>query len=385
MRVAILTHSYPAKSSERQYAANFILSFAQILADKIEKVFVFAPDYGGEKENYQKAPVFWLPLAGKKKKLGYLKPWDPRDLLQFIKFFKTGNDLIPEIIKQNEIDFCLVFWVFPSGLFALKIKKNLGIPYGVWALGSDLYLYPQYLVLRQVIQKILREADLCFGHGEYMCDEVKNLSGSPCYFLPALSTLSFEKKKKRALDKKRFNFIFLGRLEKIKGVELLLEAVIDLAKETKNFNLYILGDGLLRQDLEKKVAQANLRLNVFFLGNVDEEKILAGYYLGADAIVIPSRVECLPLVFTEAIRARLPVIASNVGDMGSLIKKNNLGLTFTKEKRISLLKALKQALKEGKRFKTQRRKNLQMMAKQFTAEAVVDQFLGYLKKKNLFS
>lgn len=380
MRIAILTHSYPNNCDERQYAANAVFSFAQILADKVEKVFVFAPDYGGKKEKYQKVPAFWLPWSGGKKKFGYLKPWRPKDVFQLIGFLKTGGDLITEYFKKEKIDFCFVIWTFPSGPFALKAKKELGVPYAVWALGSDLYVYPRYPVIKQIIQKILKNADLRFGHGEYMTDIMKELSGAPCHFLPYLSTLSFKKQKKVKLNQKKFNFLFLGRLEKIKGVELLLEAIISLYRQNKNFNLYLIGDGRLEEPLKKRVAEEGLENNVFFLGRIDDRELLAGYFLNTDALIIPSRVECLPLVFTEAMKAKLPMIATNIGDMGRLIRKHRLGLVFSRENKLSLVRALRGALKEGKNFKRHRQQRLSKIGAEFTLEAVVDQFLEKVKE-----
>lgn len=380
MRIAILTHNYPLQSSERKDAGVFLFDFAQVLAKKIEKVFIFCPNFAGEKENYQEVPVAWFFWHGGNKKLGSLKLWRPKDVFSFGSLLCSGRKKIIPFVKENKIDFCLAAWVFPNGLFALTAKQKLGIPYATWALGSDINIYAKYPLLKNLVKKILQNADLRFGNSFTICNKVKKLSGKSCEFLPAITTLNLENPKPARIDKNKFNFLYVGRLEKVKGVDLLLEAARNLLKAVNYFGLHIVGDGSLMHDLREKVNLWGLQENVFLLGNINDQDLLASYFLNCDFLVIPSRSESLPLTLIEAMRARLPVIASNVSDMGFLVSKNNLGLVFPAENKEALFECMKNALESGKKFKEKYQANLSKAAAQFDLETAAEGFVKICQK-----
>lgn len=380
MRIAILTHNYPLQSSERKDAGVFLFDFAQVLAEKVEKVFIFCPNFVGEKENYQKTPVTWFPWQGGQKKLGDLKFWHPKDALSFYSLLYSGKKEIIPFIKKNKIDFCLAAWAFPSGVFALSAKEKLGTSYAAWALGSDINTYAKYPVLKTIVKKILQKADLCFGNSFTICDKVKKISGKSCEFLPAITTLNLQNPKPARIDKNKFNFLYVGRLEKIKGTDILLEAAGNLLKIQNNFRVYIVGDGSLRKTLSEKIRIFGLEKNVFLLGNIDNQDLLASYFLNCDFLVIPSRSESLPLTLIEAMRARLPVIASNVSDLGYLVSQKNLGLVFPAEDKESLLNCMQTVLAKGKGIKNEYKNNLAKVAAQFNLETAVEEFVKVCQK-----
>lgn len=95
--------------------------------------------------------------------------------------------------------------------------------------------------------------------------------------------------------------LFVGRLEEAKGADLL-PALTDRL----NLPVAVLGDGLLRGHLEAE-ARADPRGLLRLIGQVADP---TPWYLGADALVLPSRLEGAPLVFLEAAARFCPVVAS---------------------------------------------------------------------------
>ncbi|SFK68331.1 glycosyltransferase [Falsiroseomonas stagni] len=95
--------------------------------------------------------------------------------------------------------------------------------------------------------------------------------------------------------------LFVGRLEEAKGADLL-PALTDRL----NLPVAVLGDGLLRGHLEAE-ARADPRGLMRLIGQVADP---TPWYLGADALVLPSRLEGAPLVFLEAAARFCPVVAS---------------------------------------------------------------------------
>jgi glycosyltransferase involved in cell wall biosynthesis len=110
------------------------------------------------------------------------------------------------------------------------------------------------------------------------------------------------------------SLLYVGRLSPQKNVGRLLEAM-SLVREP--LRLRIVGDGELRGRLEQRAAELRLE-NVAFDGPLHGEALLAAY-AHADAFVLPSDKEGMPLVALEAMAAGLPVVATDVPGNRELI------------------------------------------------------------------
>lgn len=120
-------------------------------------------------------------------------------------------------------------------------------------------------------------------------------------------------------DENKINLLFVGRLDRQKGLDLFLD-VYDKMK-LKNIHLYVIGTSVLDNNLPKSTEY------VTYLGWVDNKDIDV-YYQTCDAVIMPSRWEGFGLVAVEAMRNLKPVIASNVGALPELIKNNTNGYIF---------------------------------------------------------
>ena len=110
---------------------------------------------------------------------------------------------------------------------------------------------------------------------------------------------------------KRVQFIFVGRLVDWKAVDLLLEAFGPVAAQTGAL-LEIVGDGVMRQELEELTARLGLVGSVMFTGWLSQQQC-AVKLQQADGLVLPSLLECGGAVVLEAMAMGLPVIATNWG------------------------------------------------------------------------
>jgi glycosyltransferase involved in cell wall biosynthesis len=125
------------------------------------------------------------------------------------------------------------------------------------------------------------------------------------------------------INKKRL--LFVGRLEYVKGVEILLEALNVVRKKVPGIQLVIIGDGPNRAELEKHVATYELSDSVKFKGWLNSARVHKEY-IKATAIIIPSIwPENLPTVCIEALAAGRPVIGCRVGGIPEMIKHNTNG------------------------------------------------------------
>jgi glycosyltransferase involved in cell wall biosynthesis len=87
--------------------------------------------------------------------------------------------------------------------------------------------------------------------------------------------------------------------------------------------LYVRGSGSLEPALRKAIAKEGLTEQVTLLPPAAAECVAADL-VACDCLVIPSRSESIPVVFSEAIQAGTPLLVTDVGDMGMLARENHL-------------------------------------------------------------
>lgn len=115
-----------------------------------------------------------------------------------------------------------------------------------------------------------------------------------------------------------FRLAFVARLDHVKGVGELLEAVAALAEEMPGLRLDLAGDGPGRADYEKLTARLGIADRVTFHGYINQSGV-AELLAAADAYVLPSYAEGVPVGLMEAQASGLPVIATQVGGVSELV------------------------------------------------------------------
>jgi glycosyltransferase involved in cell wall biosynthesis len=118
----------------------------------------------------------------------------------------------------------------------------------------------------------------------------------------------------------KLKILFSGRVEKSKGIFILLDAIKNL-----NIELFIAGDGNSLDEAKKYALENKLNEKVTFLGRLSFDK-LKKYYEESDILVVPSlRIEGFPMSILEGMSYFLPVIASKVGGNVDAVLDNKTG------------------------------------------------------------
>lgn len=134
--------------------------------------------------------------------------------------------------------------------------------------------------------------------------------------------MTFEQIEKTACTKESY-FLFAGRVEKIKGMEVLLEAFKKLPQQ----KLLVAGTGTQLEEY-KKIAESQGISNVEFLGFVERPK-LQQLMQSAKAVIVPSQwYETFGMTVIEAFSLGTPVIGADIGNLSSLIKTGVNGWKF---------------------------------------------------------
>lgn len=113
--------------------------------------------------------------------------------------------------------------------------------------------------------------------------------------------------------------LFVGRLEKVKGVPLLVKAFAMAHASHPDATLDIVGDGPARMSIEEQVVASELSDSVRFHGYLDQFAV-ARLMESVDTLVLPSFAEGLPVVLMEAMASRIPVVASSIAGIPELIE-----------------------------------------------------------------
>ena len=151
------------------------------------------------------------------------------------------------------------------------------------------------------------------------------------YFLPRRPE---GEAKARSTEKQRSYFLFVGRLEYIKGVQNLIEAF----RKNDQFDLLIAGDGDYRETLEKKAKDCP---NIKFLGRLSQDG-LADLYRSATAVIVSSICyETFGIIIIEAFSHKTPVIVNDLGALPEVVDDSKGGFVYsTEDELIAAMKKL---------------------------------------------
>ena len=152
-------------------------------------------------------------------------------------------------------------------------------------------------------------------------------------------------RKKLNLGNKEKILIYIGRINDVKGVGFLLEAMNKLKEE--NILLKIIGFGPQEDKFKKYVKDNNLK-NVEFLGGIFGEKKLL-YLSASDAFVLPSSKEGAPVTVMEALAKNLPVVVTNVGGTPLMVKNGREGIIIPPRNSEEIVSGIREVLKWEKR------------------------------------
>ncbi len=177
----------------------------------------------------------------------------------------------------------------------------------------------------------------------------------------------------------KINILFVGRLEKRKGLDYLLEAHKHIKQEIPNSRLIVVGPGTrLRNKYEKRVARNGLK-DVVFVGCVSHDE-LPRYYNTADIVCAPATgKESFGIVLLEAMALGKPVVASNIDGYASIMTHGAEGLLVPPKDEKALAQALL-SLMESKSLRQQMGVRGRLTVADYDWKRVVQKVLDYYVK-----
>ncbi len=237
----------------------------------------------------------------------------------------------------------------------------------------------------------VRRADAYIAHSSFIALQCARLYGIPFDGIrviplgtPLAPLLPPQKKKKSA---RAVRILYVGRLQKRKGIQLLLQAIQIVAEKMPNVEFQIAGldagdaprlPGAPVRDTTRatykryfaSIATQQAQDATIFLGHV-EEKDLARLYSGCDILVAPSLFESFGLMYAEAMAHAKPVVAFHTGAAPEVVAHNQTGLLVEPNNVTELARALIELAGDPQRIRDMGLKGYQRIRAEFSVERMV--------------
>jgi glycosyltransferase involved in cell wall biosynthesis len=250
-----------------------------------------------------------------------------------------------------------------DGRECLRCVLNYGRPPQLWRSTKALTRSARHVDAFIAMSEFSRDKHREFGFAPEM--EVVN------YFLPDPEPLTSAKQNEDLSPHERRSFLFVGRLEEIRG----LDDVIPLFAEFADADFLIAGDGEYAEHL-RALAAGNSRVRFLGRSPVDE---LARYYRHCAALIVPSICfETFGIILIEAFRSRAPVIARRIGPFPEIVRRAGAGELFeTKEE---LLAAMRLMLQDPQARELAAQRGYDAYVEHWSEQAVLPRYLDVVRR-----
>lgn len=176
--------------------------------------------------------------------------------------------------------------------------------------------------------------------------------------------------------KEKNRILFVGRLQKIKGVDVLIKCIKQTSQE--KWKWIIVGDGEEMGNLQQELKHSIASHQVEIKGNMEKDQVLDEYQK-ASVFFLPSFSEGFPLTILEAMACGLPVVYSDVGDVSRIIENGKNGFFITSGDVEKYINAIKKILFDSNLREKMQKNNLEK-AKTYSWDKTADKIIKVYQK-----
>lgn len=360
----MLTSSYPRYPADG--VATFVKSLAEALA-ATHQVHVLAPYDPAVQESPDRVHIkrfrYVLPdslaMVGHARSLqADIKIKGPVRLLIITWCLAAALQLI-RAVRRCQADVIYAQWVLPSGFVAAIVARLLQVPLVIHLHGSDVYVAEHTPLFTSIARWSFDQANAVIACSDDLRNRSMKIGLSPdkCLVIPyGVDTTRYgpgkgdrDLRAQLGIPEKAPLILAMGRLVFKKGFEYLVQAAPQVIAAFPEARFVIAGAGDLADQLLALAKDHDVSGQVTFAGHFPWERN-QDYLRLADIFVVPSvvdqygNVDGLPNTLLEGMSTGLPVVASNVAGIPSVVVNNENGLLVPGRDPDALARAIIQLL-----------------------------------------
>jgi phosphatidyl-myo-inositol dimannoside synthase len=278
------------------------------------------------------------------------------------------------------------FKVLPEGLIAWCVHLLTGRPYLLYAHGEEVLISLSSRKLGWLIPRLYNDAGAIIANSSEtkgLLEGIGVCSKKIHVIHPGVEATVFQPGDDVArATRQRHNLgqspvlLTLGRLQRRKGQDMVIQALPRIAKSFPDVKYVIVGAGEEYDFLQRLAREVGVQDKVIFVGQIDSDE-QAAYYAACDVFLMPNRqigadIEGFGIVFLEAGAAGKPVIGGRSGGTGEAIQDGVTGIRVDGENVDAISAAVIDLLSDSRKARAMGERARQWVESEFNWESIVD-------------
>jgi len=310
---------------------------------------------------------------------------DRATVREMVAFMAAAALAAPRLAKQWKIDACLVFFGLPCGPIGWLLKRTNGLPYVISLQGGDVpgfdpgFMANYHRMTGGIISYLWRDASAVIANSNGLAALARaHAPDRDIGVIPAGGDVIGITPKNDYAHGGEVRLLFVGRLVKQKGLDVLLTALAKVSSALK-WRLVMAGDGPEWPMIAAQAARLAL-VDRIELHGWQGWNTLPATYRAADIFVLPSRDEGMPNALLEAMATGLPVIGTRIAGTQEAVLDGETGLLVPAEDADALADALTKLIADPTRWEPMGRAGRARVETYFSWNSVAEKWLDVIER-----